>query len=829
MVEAKDKPFAGSVKQKVVLAFVLGAFSIATAITISYFSLNSMLGVVDRLTEPNCKLEMLNGLFRKITYFDQRQRLEALQAPWKPDRHLLSESDFLIKSIDTLQAMQWSGRAQREKLKDIQAILHKRDSLFITYLKYRSNAARNKYLLRQFDTIATVLTNDSLSVDSLRTTRRSTTIEFSPDSSLPKAVTPKRSFLSRLFKKRRVTYAPANLQPKTKVEVTVTVDTLVLGKRNNSLGEAAKMIAALGDDEFQRRTHLATQELALLTITDNLFTNVVKLLQEVEAEEVAWQTRNNQIAAAIMDHSIRKFFIILAIVIAVAACMLYFIVMDLARGSFYREQLLRAKERADELSSVKDRFLANMSHELRTPLQSIIGFSQQIRSQGEHHSEEIVNAIVHSSEHLLHMVEEVLDLSRIEAGKISLASDPFNLLDIVEEVALAVSVQAQTKGLCLDQSFEDAHNYRVLGDAFRFRQILYNLLGNAVKYTDNGNVRVTCATKLSGTVVHVDMEIADTGIGIEREHLEKIFDRFEQGNVEIARRYGGTGLGLTIVAELVKAFGGTIDVKSAHGAGSVFHVRLAFTLADDATTSDSITQSLVHRILIVDDDSLILKLCGMMLAKANIQFILCNNPQEIQPSSLPPDLTHVLLDIRIGSVDGYAFGGVLRGLLNPQAKLIAMTANRQVDLKLKDVFDQVLFKPFKEEQLYESLGISMTTHDFGAIDGAGDFTSIRKLAMEDEQLLKSILIEFANETQDDLKTLKQSIMTGEPEDARKAIHRLAGRASQLGFHRVGSELCHLELRIEEGTEISDLSDALKDAGEHAEAQIGHIKKYLSDH
>ena len=207
------------------------------------------------------------------------------------------------------------------------------------------------------------------------------------------------------------------------------------------------------------------------------------------------------------------------------------------------------------MSKIKQRFLANMSHEIRTPLQSIIGFSEQLKNYRGTHLE-AVDAINSSSEHLLHIVNEVLDYSRISTGSFVLSSENFQLMEVVKEVESALRIQAGKKGLTLLLDVEEAKDHHVRGDAFRLRQVLYNLLGNAIKFTSKGYVKLGLKTREEKNKVQCYFEISDTGIGIRREDLSKIFNQFEQANALITRNYGGTGLGLTIAKSLDRGAGG---------------------------------------------------------------------------------------------------------------------------------------------------------------------------------------------------------------------------------------------------------------------------------
>ncbi len=371
------------------------------------------------------------------------------------------------------------------------------------------------------------------------------------------------------------------------------------------------------------------QELALINSNSLFVTQLLGILHEVENEELSKMHQNNNRAVEVVTQNISRISILLLVFFLGAALLVYLIWVDITRSNYYKEQLEKAKEEAEELSKIKQRFLANMSHEIRTPLQSIIGFSEQLKNYHGPHLE-AVGAINSSSEHLLHIVNEVLDYSRISSGSLSLVKEPFTLFSVLREVESAMRIQAERKRLTLLLDLEKASDFNLVGDAFRLRQILYNLIGNAIKFTARGYVKITLKTKEDETDVRCTFEIMDTGIGIREEDLKKIFNQFEQASSFIARNFGGTGLGLTIVKSLVEAQGGTLNVTSQPGQGSMFQVDIRFEkLLEKSIQPKALPQlgaaTFSGKVIVVDDDAMILKLCSLILKKNKIDFVTYND------------------------------------------------------------------------------------------------------------------------------------------------------------------------------------------------------------
>lgn len=236
-------------------------------------------------------------------------------------------------------------------------------------------------------------------------------------------------------------------------------------------------------------------------------------------------------------------------------------------------QMMHAREEALRLASVKSSFLSNVSHEIRTPLNSIMGFSDILRdTKLDEEQQEYVNTIHRCSESLLHLVNDILDVSKIENGLLQVDSHPFDLKELHSDIQKMFSIKCQEKGLSLELHMDEEIPSRAKGDSHRLRQVLMNLVGNAVKFTEKGKVRIE--VKKDSIAKTYSWHIIDTGRGIKRENIKKLFRSFYQEDPSIARQYGGTGLGLMISKNLVEIMGGQISVTSNYGEGTTFSFSL---------------------------------------------------------------------------------------------------------------------------------------------------------------------------------------------------------------------------------------------------------------
>ncbi|HET6543101.1 MAG TPA: ATP-binding protein, partial [Chryseolinea sp.] len=625
--------------------------------------------------------------------------------------------------------------------------------------------------------------------------------------------------------------APDTTQFHVQQETSVTIDTLSVARQNKALEEVGKIMTALDKEQRAESKKMMEQELALINSNSLFVTQLLGVLHEVENEELSKMHQNNNRAVEVVTQNISRISILLLVFFLGAALLVYLIWVDITRSNYYKEQLEKAKEEAEELSKIKQRFLANMSHEIRTPLQSIIGFSEQLKNYRGPHLE-AVGAINSSSEHLLHIVNEVLDYSRISSGSLSLVKEPFTLFSVLREVESAMRIQAERKRLTLLLDLEKASDFSLVGDAFRLRQILYNLIGNAIKFTDRGYVKITLKTSDNETDVRCTFEIMDTGIGIRGEDLKKIFNQFEQASSFIARNFGGTGLGLTIVKSLVEAQGGTLNVTSQPGQGSMFQVDLRFEkLLEKSIQPKALPQlgtaTFSGKVIVVDDDAMILKLCSLILNKNKIDFITYDDAGKLIHQDPDPDVNYIFMDIRMPKINGIELCHALRKKYSSKTIFVALTAHvfsQEKQQLIDEGFNAILSKPFREEELLQVLGLKIQEQVSGDTNFADlDFSMLRKVTMGDESLFQSILLQFQEETENDLQRLHEGLKNPEAQTLREIVHKLAGRIGQMGAFRLSAKLHDIENEIVEGSPISALIDEIIEASDEVEKLMHSIR------
>lgn len=811
MTSVKGKLYPRSVKGKIVAGFVLAVIAIVLAFSITRFAFTDMLTKVDELSEPNPKLTLLNRLFQEITTLDQLQRAEAIRNPRMSHSAFLNQSQRTTNLVDSMLILDWDS-AQTQRIKAMKQVLRNRDALFFSYLKLKSNLIDNRSLTKKIDTLSFILEQKKIEVDtSVVTTEKKTTTTYLRDTL--KETKDERTFFGKLFgKKKKPDPAEEPIHLQVKEETNVIVDTLAVAKQNKALEEVEKIVRDLESDQRTQSKQLLARELELINTNSLLVNQLLSIVREVEAEELQMIRERSYEASVVVSESIQRISLLLLVFFLGAGLLVYLIWVDITRSNYYKLQLEKARDEAQELSQIKQRFLANMSHEIRTPLQSIIGFSEHLKSSATA-DKEAVDAIHSSSEHLLHIVNEVLDYSRISSGNFTFARERFDLFTVIHQVSAAMRIQADKKNLAFFVDLEKAFSVSLTGDAFRLRQILYNVIGNAIKFTTKGYVKLEVRTYLDNEKVNCEFQVCDTGIGIRKEDLGRIFNQFEQANANIAGSFGGTGLGLTIVRSLIESQGGTLSVDSEVGSGSTFTITLSYEKAAAAKEEEQkkpapkTTPAHTGKVLVVDDDKMILRLCGLILDKFEITHTLYHDSEVLLNEKPDPEVTHILMDIRMPKVNGVELCQALRKVYSPKTKFIALTAHvfeQEKKALMEQGFDIVLTKPFHEEIFMKVLGAGLSEHS-DAVRNSGNRTNgldlepLRKITMNDEGLLQIVIQQFREETTHELTLLDDAIASEDLKIMREMIHKFAGRVGQIGMIPLSVKLREVELAIDQGS------------------------------
>lgn len=384
------------------------------------------------------------------------------------------------------------------------------------------------------------------------------------------------------------------------------------------------------------------------------------------------------------------------------------------------DALIAARDTAENSSKVKEQFLSNMSHEIRTPMNGVIGMTNLLLQTNLSSEQlEYVNSIKFSSDNLLVIINDILDFNKIESGKIELDSTEFSVEDIINGVVRTIKFKADEKGLRVSKTMDADIPALVMGDPVRYNQIVLNLMGNAVKFTESGRIGVTVEiVEENDTHIILRTEISDTGIGIPEDKLETIFESFTQATSQTTREYGGTGLGLAISKELVELQEGSFEVDSTVGKGSTFSFILPFLKADLTTIKKQEARKTYDgkipagtRILLVEDNRINVEVAAKLLHKWNDGLTIdhAENGEMAIKYLTERDYDIVLMDLQMPVMDGYSAAKHIRNNMQQPKRdipIIAISASafRADQQKVFDCgMNDYVSKPFVPEKLFEKI------------------------------------------------------------------------------------------------------------------------------
>ena len=477
----------------------------------------------------------------------------------------------------------------------------------------------------------------------------------------------------------------------------------------------------------------------------------------------------------------------------------------------------KEKEVAEKTANLKQQFMANMSHEIRTPMNAILGMTNLLLSK-ERYGEELkyLKSIQQSANNLLVIINDILDLSKIEAGKIIIEHTRFSIPQCLGYIQDMLSFKAKEKHIEFEIEIDASLSAYFMGDPTRINQVLINLAGNAVKFTEHGHVKIKARIdKVVASTYYVVFEIADTGIGISQEYLDSIFDSFTQAGTDVTRKFGGTGLGLTISKQLVDLMKGQISVESELGKGTIFSVALPIELAADQTRMDSENDTLLSnelpaalKILLVEDNEF-----NKMVAEDTLKLILNQvqidfavNGQMAVEKAQERAYDFLLMDIQMPKMDGVEATQLIRKLPAPygQVPIIAMTANVfEEDIKhyLASGMNDYIAKPFEIKVLIQKiqkllngkdqkeLGIEeMKVSNLTSSISYTNLDFLKQFTNNDPTKMKKYIGMFLENAPKLLSRLEQGMAVQDYEEVKIAAHSLKPQMSYMG---IDEELSHI--------------------------------------
>jgi PAS domain S-box-containing protein len=487
----------------------------------------------------------------------------------------------------------------------------------------------------------------------------------------------------------------------------------------------------------------------------------------------------------------------------------YSIYTDITKNKLYEEELKEARNKAEEASIFKTKFIANVAHEIRTPMNGIVGIIDLLDdNQLSPENKEYINMLRYSTERLSIIINDVIDIAKIEAGKIEKREERFHLKKRLEDVEKYFEIQAHKKSLDLKLNLDSGIPELLIGDFDKLNQVIFNLVSNAIKFTNSGFVVIDVrAGKRNDEDIEIQFMIQDTGIGIPKDQIDHIFDDFFQIDLASTKKCGGAGLGLGISQKLVHLMGGNISVESEFGEGSSFYFSIKFKIAEpneyivepvpNNHVEDFFELNRNLRILLIEDEGINQRIIGSFLKKKNCIVTIASNGREALQILNKHTFDTILMDIYMPEMDGFELTKIIReeeknhGTYTPIIAITAAVMKEDI-CKYDDLgIDDYIAKPFKKTQLYQSIA---TVLNKGNQEKSYDLDPLIDAIDEDYLLLREIINEVTGmDYQEELfGKIKKFTEDSNLENLAKYIHKLKGSLSHFQADSINTLLSELK-------------------------------------
>ncbi|TPE45442.1 ATP-binding protein [Pontibacter mangrovi] len=836
------KIFGDSIKTKVVVGFMLALSIVAAAIYLTYTSFTKLLASVEVLSQPNDKLVELQQTLSTIATAESAIRAYTLTTNEKHFKAYLSHLDTIQSQIDSLEFLMQDSPRELAQVDSVSKLLQEKQKSLELYVALKKQQKEHTYSGKALRQIASTAKQKPLST----TIRQRTTTTISDrldlngtnDSMLPQQTQPpaeeekedKRGFFGKLFSKKEkpqkeLPPPPKVIVPQLHVEQEVEIDTSAAAVPVAPLNQVRRILNNVQREADAQAQRLEAKELALLQQDKQIMDQVRAMMHEMERHEQEQTQRNSAEARQVAQETSTIMLVIGIAGLGLGIAFILIILRDITRSNNYRSRLIQAQKEAVKLARAKEAFVANMSHEMRTPLNVVLGFTQQLRHTPlQPQQDEHLEAIDGAGQHLLHIVNDVLDLSKMEAGKLQINRSTFSLRQLLRQVEHAFALKASSKSIRFSYRVDEAIPDALCADALRLKQVLFNLVDNAIKFTHQGQVQVdVCLRNLRRSRVVLRIAVADTGIGIPQERLQHVFGEFNQADDSILRKYGGTGLGLSISKKLVEMQGGTLTVSSEHQVGTTFTIVLPMQVSKEevpAPPTEAVPVAAVFtglKALVVDDDAYSRTLCHLILSRWGMQVYLANDGQEALEQVHQHSFDIVLTDIQLPGMSGKTVARNIRKI-DKQVPIIALTANilsNDPGFFSNTAITGHLLKPFTEQELHQRLVEALPSDVIEAAsvarvpakEDAGaekaetpvmteeklyDLSEMRLFTGDDHQVLADVLEVLVQDQELNLRQLQDAADEQDWSKAGNMAHKMLTGFRHLKAHTVVPHLQQLE-------------------------------------
>jgi signal transduction histidine kinase/FixJ family two-component response regulator len=782
------KPFKSiiSTGKKVAAGFFLATFILVSVAGLTYYTLNQLEESVRQLAQPNQKLELLNNLQSEI-FKITRVGGDHIRTDARVNDSTIAQLQTRLDQLDTLAA----DTLEKQSVQTIRDNLAVLINGFVDLYEVKRNLSSRNF------------SQEALNKVEIGIRRRAQNLEYRP----LRELNPKKFIYNELQEQtnsrqelktgiitrdedRLITYLKRlrdeNAQVSSQSSQSQNLDSVLYSLRG--------VINKIYKEESFQRQKLATLEASLSQKQNEIANTIQILIGDLQSKAIlASNAQSEQASGLVFDVT---FFLIIVVIIAVlgTAILVFSILKEIDINKTYQEDLETSRKKSDQLAKSKQEFLANMSHEIRNPLHVIQGYRAILeKSSLESNQQSHLKMIGFASDTLMEIVDDILDFSKLEAGKLKLEKHPFDPVELFGTIQSFFELTAKEKKLEFLWDLGLPDSQWLVGDALRIKQVMNNLLSNAFKFTREGKVEV--GVKWADNQLNIS--IKDSGIGMNSEELVKVFQEFDQADTSISRKFGGTGLGLAIVQRLVNLMEGELRAESIPGIGTTMSIVIPMELSPVQIVSETHSEGTFIdlsglNILVIDDDRVGLKYLETVLRYFGAKVISFPGGRFFRDDFEPMALDLAMIDMQMPEFSGFDVAKSIRNF--PELKklpLLAMTANVFVEEKERlfaEGFDELILKPFQEKKLISVLGNFFPEHlkvtDLESSQPVisaevVDLSDLDKFCMGDQELLADIVRDLIRETETDLQKITRARLNDRWSEILEICHQLGSRLGQI--------------------------------------------------
>lgn len=789
-----------STEFKVVFYFIITTVVVVVTGILAFHNLNRLTESIQQSKTSEIKMLLLKGINSDMASAESSVKSFALTSETDYLEQYNEVNQSLYQKISSLDSLAVQNKPQHELLTKMTPLIEEKLALLEGYIELEKRGL----VINELNSLARKLDERRNKVASEKIAKEE-----------------KGGVFKRLFKKKDKKKKEAEEKKRNPEEIKK--------KQLLLLEEMKKDVNAVKQKQSRTLKTFDTHELNLTQRNKFLSEEIRALVTSMEVIEI-----NEANALVIANEQKHKETNRMIATFSIATCILlvsmgWILYVYLKKRNQYETALIAARNEAENYSAMQEVFLANMSHEVRTPMNAISGFTEQLQHTTLNNQQQTYVDIVRKSvKHLLVIIDDILDYSKLKAGKLRIESINFSPETLVSDVITLMSNQADKKQLHLKFSFEKKLPDALMGDPVRLKQVLINIIGNSIKFTSTGGVKLH-AKYASG---NLQLTITDTGIGIEKDNIKRIFEAFEQANTSTTRVYGGSGLGLAITKKLVELMNGTIHFSSELNKGTTVQINLPYAIGNGIPeaqqTNMAEVKSLVKglRILVADDEEWNIKLLQAIFGSLSVQITCVSDGTKAIEEIEAHEFDVALLDMRMPGKDGISVTKSIRGMkdesksLLPVIILTASANNNHLDACKEAGVNAILIKPFDETLLLEKI-IQVTTNTSyiakRAIGNAFEEQStptnnqlshnlshLIKLANGDQVFLKEMIKTFARNLNKTIEECAPLIENENFQEVYELVHKIIPPCRFMEAH----ELVKLFKQLEEDTQSKNKNSAL---------------------